>query len=269
MSNAWADWQSLLSLTPRVGEHLYYWSCGAATWFMGTLLLARLNRLSLSRMIVVTAIALLGTGLGARVYALLVETKTGFSELILDPTLLLGPGWRLPGGMLLGGLMGLATARLMRLPLPRTADAAIPFAGLALAVGRLGCLGRGCCHGVVCDLPWAITYGPETGAYTNHLARGLILFGAEHSLTVHPFPFYYVLGGSLITLGLLVYIRRQRFAGEIAWCGIVMIGVLMGGLEIFRENIASAHVPLRQAIPLGCAALAASAWWTLRRAVLR
>lgn len=37
-------------------------------------------------------------------------------------------------------------------------DIIAPSAALGLAIGRIGCLANGCCHGSTCELPWAITF---------------------------------------------------------------------------------------------------------------
>ena len=70
------------------------------------------------------------------------------------------------GGLLSGLAGGLAWARVVGLPL---ADAAALFAvgqPLGHAVGRVGCLLRGCCYGQVhAELPWALDGRHPTAIY--------------------------------------------------------------------------------------------------------
>jgi len=67
------------------------------------------------------------------------------------------------GGVFYGGLLGaLAVAawfmRKMQLPALATADVFAPGIALGHAIGRLGCFSAGCCWGVGCRLPWAVTF---------------------------------------------------------------------------------------------------------------
>lgn len=81
------------------------------------------------------------------------------------------------GGLLTGLAGGLAWARFAGLPL---ADAAALFAvgqPLGHAVGRIGCLLRGCCYGRAhAGLPWAMDGRHPTAAY--EIIGEALLFGA-------------------------------------------------------------------------------------------
>jgi len=62
------------------------------------------------------------------------------------------------GGALPAALLIIVWARWRRWPLAVTADALLPCALAALAVGRVGCFLNGCCWGTVCDVPWAVDH---------------------------------------------------------------------------------------------------------------
>src|SRR5208283_2577742 len=67
------------------------------------------------------------------------------------------------GGVFYGGLLAaLAVAwwymRKTKLPLLATADVFAPAIALGHGIGRLGCFSAGCCWGVLCDRPWAVTF---------------------------------------------------------------------------------------------------------------
>lgn len=70
-------------------------------------------------------------------------------------------------GGLLGALgMGALMARRLQIPFWATAD----YAGVALplghALGRLGCLGAGCCYGKPTTLPWGLALGGSPASST-------------------------------------------------------------------------------------------------------
>ena len=57
--------------------------------------------------------------------------------------------------------------RKTRLPALKTADVFAPAVALGHGIGRLGCFSAGCCWGVECHLPWAVTF-------TNPVANQLV-----------------------------------------------------------------------------------------------
>jgi len=67
------------------------------------------------------------------------------------------------GRTILGGLLGGAIAvRLAKARLgitERRGDALVPALALGMAIGRMGCLLRGCCVGRPTDLPWGLDFG--------------------------------------------------------------------------------------------------------------
>jgi prolipoprotein diacylglyceryltransferase len=76
------------------------------------------------------------------------------------------------GGVFYGGLIAaLAVAwwymRKTRLPGLKTADVFAPAIALGHGIGRLGCFSAGCCWGLECHLPWAVTF-------TNPVANQLV-----------------------------------------------------------------------------------------------
>ncbi len=95
-------------------------------------------------------------------------------------------GWALLGAMInitqggivvygafVAGVCGLVFfAKKYKLPALALADLMAPSMLLGLAFGRLGCLMNGCCYGGVCNLPWAITFPPQSYAYLSQVERG-------------------------------------------------------------------------------------------------
>ena len=67
------------------------------------------------------------------------------------------------GRTILGGLLGGTIAvRLVKRRLgmrARRGDYMVPGIALAIAIGRIGCFLRGCCHGVTTAVPWSVDFG--------------------------------------------------------------------------------------------------------------
>jgi phosphatidylglycerol---prolipoprotein diacylglyceryl transferase len=62
-------------------------------------------------------------------------------------------GWAFYGGVIGGVISGAIYSRVVGIPVWKLADIAAATIMLGLAVGRVGCLMAGCCHGGVCDVP--------------------------------------------------------------------------------------------------------------------
>ncbi len=97
-----------------------------------------------------------GMMVGSRVTQVFIEPEA--ASQLLDFFNLFNPalGGRNLVGAILGGFL-LALAFEKALGIARGFDdASAPGIALGIAVGRIGCLLGGCCHGVPTDLPWAI-----------------------------------------------------------------------------------------------------------------
>lgn len=76
-------------------------------------------------------------------------------------------------GALIGALAGLiGFTRQYKLPFLATCDVVAPSLVLGLALGRLGCIMTGCCFGGPSDVPWAITFPPDSPAHWHQVERG-------------------------------------------------------------------------------------------------
>lgn len=89
--------------------------------------------------------------------------------------------------------------------------------------GRLGCFFAGCCHGIECDLPWAITFtDPKSQAPLN--------------VGLHPTQLYSatLIFGILILL--LMFKRHKRFEGQLFFIYIILYAAGRSLIEIFRGD---------------------------------
>jgi phosphatidylglycerol:prolipoprotein diacylglycerol transferase len=113
--------------------------------------------------------------------------------------------------------------RWKKLPPWKLADVVAPSLALGYAIGRIGCLLNGCCYGRECDLPWAITFPPESR-------------GAPPGVPRHPTQLY----DSLLSLGWSVVLawlfRRKKFDGQIFAIYLIGYALLRSLVEVFRGD---------------------------------
>jgi phosphatidylglycerol:prolipoprotein diacylglycerol transferase len=252
-------------VNPREQLYVLCWGAAAVVWaFCGARALAaqaakRGDRLPRGRVAALFACTI-GVGLvGAKLHfvagavsnAVVVDRVTTASALVRAP---LVSGLRITGGLLAAGAtLALAGPALLgrRLEALAILDALAPPVGIATAVGRLGCLAAGCCFGTPSELPWAITYGPTSRPYWNHVARGLLAEGAQHSLRVHPLPIYFVAAGLLATgTARLLGQSSQRDGAVTLWFTLVTAGARLA-IEPFRETRLLETIVAQQWLSLG------------------
>lgn len=243
-------------------------AAAGTAWLLGTVLLSRRNGLPVGRTFLLALGTFIGGWVGARLHAQLFEVGLPIDVLWTDPLRLVrAPGHRLAGGMLAGTIVVVLGCRLLRLQQFAFSDATAPVAGLALAIGRLGCFMAGCCSGRISDLPWALRYPPGNEAHSWHVAAGLIAADATLSLPVHPLPLYFALVGLLAFA--LPFSRHVRFPGERGLLVVVVLGFGHAVVETLRDTTFQAPVPLRTEAPLIAACAATIALLVIHRRGLR
>ena len=109
------------------------------------------------------------------------------------------------------------------IPLFPFLDRVAIYSPLIQAISRLGCLFAGCCHGISCNLPWAITYtDPESLAPLN--------------LALHPTQLY----SSALLLILFVALykaqNKVKFAGALFSMYIIGISFERFFVDFFRGD---------------------------------
>jgi len=182
------------------------------------------------------------------------------------------------GGQILYGslLVGMAAMfillRILRLSGKEVADAAAVVIPLGLAIGRIGCFCRGCCHGSVTGLPWGITFpkvidvnGQIIGshAYLMHLENHLISMIAPRSLPVHPVELYESLTMLALFVILLTFWQSRIFAGRLAALFLLAYCVTRFVLEFVRvEPQVLAGLTIYQILSIAIAVCTA-AWLAL------
>jgi phosphatidylglycerol:prolipoprotein diacylglycerol transferase len=127
------------------------------------------------------------------------------------------------GGFIVAAIAAVAYVKLQKMSLWKTADMIAPSLAVGQTLGRLGCFFAGCCHGIVCDLPWAVTFRhPDSLAPLN--------------TPLHPTQLYHALG-NLFIFGVIWYFRPlKKFDGQLFWVYVLLYGVIRSFLEIFRGD---------------------------------
>ena len=169
------------------------------------------------------------------------------------------------GGVFYGGLiaaLGVAWwyMRRTRLPLFKTADVFAPAIALGHGIGRLGCFSAGCCWGIECHRPWAVTF-------QNPVANELV--GVPLGIPLHPTQLYEAFAEFAI-FGILFWrIRKPHDAGSIISLYLMLYSAVRFIVEFFRfheqGNLWGGPLDTSQWISLALFALGASYFIRARR----
>ena len=136
------------------------------------------------------------------------------------------------GGVFYGGLIcALAISwwymRRERMPLGKTADVFAPAIALGHGIGRLGCFSAGCCWGVECHRPWAVTF-------TNPVANQLV--GVPLNVPLHPTQLYES-AAEFCIFGILYWaFGRPHRTGGIIGLYLLLYGATRFVVEFFRYH---------------------------------
>jgi phosphatidylglycerol---prolipoprotein diacylglyceryl transferase len=136
------------------------------------------------------------------------------------------------GGVFYGGLLAaLAISwwymRRTRLPALETTDVFAPAIALGHGIGRLGCFAAGCCWGIECRRPWAITF-------TNPVANELV--GVPLNRPLHPTQLYEAFAEFCI-FGILYWrFGRPHRKGAIISLYLMLYSSARFVIEFFRHH---------------------------------
>jgi phosphatidylglycerol:prolipoprotein diacylglycerol transferase len=136
------------------------------------------------------------------------------------------------GGVFYGGLLAsLAVAwwyiRKSKLPGWTTADVFAPAIALGHGIGRLGCFTAGCCWGVECHRPWAVTF-------TNPAANALT--GVPLDTPLHPTQLYEA-AAEFAIFGILYWrSRKPHDSGAIIGLYLMLYSTARFMVEFFRVH---------------------------------
>jgi len=212
---------------------------------------------------------------GARVFHLIQYHERVFAlcqnpqDYLLAAINLPDGGLVLYGGIIAAVLTFVWSCHRQGISILKYGDAVVPAVFVGIACGRMGCFLNGCCFGDACDLPWAVSFPPESAAYGALKARGVISPDALATLPLHPTQIYSAING-LVLAGLLAayYPFRQRDGSVLS---LALIGYALSRIceEILRNDEGSQFgtgLTISQLISLGVLAFGLSlAWWSWTR----
>lgn len=132
------------------------------------------------------------------------------------PILLLAVPSLTPLGLLLTGIVTALYLRVRRLPLMPTLDAWAPCATLVWAFLAVGHFAEGSDPGLVTTLPWG----------SPMIAGGI---------TLHPVALYAAMVAVLLTVVLLLHLRRRQRRGDTAALGLAAVGIAQFLLTFLRQ----------------------------------
>jgi phosphatidylglycerol:prolipoprotein diacylglycerol transferase len=186
---------------------------------------------------------------GAKLFMILFDWKS-YAE---DPSSLFSLNTLQAAGVYQGGfLVALVTAILYmrhnRLPALPTCDVFAPGIALGQAIGRLGCFSAGCCWGLECHLPWAVTF-------KNLQAHDLT--GVPLGIPMHPTQLYESLADLIIFAFLYRMIARPHSPGAILGWYLSLYSSARFVIEFFRFHEQGLHYGLSYTQWISLATLAA------------
>jgi len=136
------------------------------------------------------------------------------------------------GGVFYGGLIAALVVsvwylRKTRLPGWKTADVFAPAIALGHGIGRIGCFAAGCCWGVECHLPWAVTFTSAAA----HDRVGVPLHGP-----LHPTQLYEACAEFAIFAFLYWRIHKAHGEGTIIAAYLMLYSTARFTVEFFRVH---------------------------------
>ncbi|MEO8597113.1 MAG: prolipoprotein diacylglyceryl transferase [Candidatus Solibacter sp.] len=231
----------------------------SALWLAGRLARdAGLNAEAITNLGIYCALAAIA---GAKLMMFLVDLP----HYVEHPGEIFSLGTLQAGGVFYGGLLaalGVAAwyMRKTRLPGWKSADVFAPAIALGHGIGRLGCFSAGCCWGVECHRPWAVTF-------TNPAAQELV--GVPLHVPIHPTQLYEAFSEFVIFAFLYRLIRKPHGDGAIIGAYLMLYGTVRFIVEFFRVheqgNLWGGPLDTSQWISVGLFLAGAASIWRLRR----
>lgn len=162
-------------------------------------------------------------------------------------------GLTMYGGFIAALVGSLLYLRQHRQPVLTVCDGFSPAIALGSGITRLGCFLNGCCFGRPCDLPWAITFAPDS--FAGEVYPGVPL---------HPTQLYLALAGFASFLVLWSLRRRLARPGQLFFLFLLIESATRFVIDFFRHyepggesvHVLGAQLSLTQVFCVGLAAIA-------------
>jgi phosphatidylglycerol---prolipoprotein diacylglyceryl transferase len=160
------------------------------------------------------------------------------------------------GGFLVALITAVLYMRHNGLPVFETSDVFAPGIALGQAIGRLGCFAAGCCWGVECHLPWAVTFKNLEAQRLTQVPLGVPL---------HPTQLYESIADAVIFALLYRLISRPHHGGAILGWYLALYSSARFAIEFFRNHEQGLHLGLSYTQWISLATLAAGIWLLIDR----
>jgi phosphatidylglycerol---prolipoprotein diacylglyceryl transferase len=144
-------------------------------------------------------------------------------------------GLVLYGGILLAVLTGIWMSYRQNIPRIKFADALVPAVFVGIACGRIGCFFNGCCYGDPCDLPWAVTFPPESVPWTALANQGFIN-QLNQNMALHPTQLYSSLNALVLAWLTASYYKHRSGDGAVVALGLMTYSISRTCIEILRGD---------------------------------
>ena len=160
------------------------------------------------------------------------------------------------GGLLLAVITAIVYMRRNHLPALETCDIFAPGLAAGHAIGRIGCFAAGCCWGIECHLPWAVTFkNPEA-------AR---LVGVPLGVPLHPTQLYESGAEAMIFWLLYRRVYKPHATGEIIGLYLVLYSTVRFLVEFARYHEQGLYLGLSLTQWISLVSLAAGLWILIAR----
>ena len=260
--------------------HLYTYGLMMIVGFFAAVYLARFlaNRSGLDGEVFVNAglIGLISGVIGARASHVLENLdeftrsdRTAMQNFLAMINLSSG-GLTYYGGFILAFIVLIWYARKKKVSIPLGMDIIAPCLMIGLGFGRIGCFLNGCCHGAVCDEPYAITFPYYSNPYIDQYDHGkgplkdkvpqqlveqiygqprlispaeaqaqgktelLALMKQQRSLPVHAAQLYSTITCFILAALLVAYFSMPHLAGRVFALMLMLEGLTRFLLEMLR-----------------------------------
>jgi phosphatidylglycerol---prolipoprotein diacylglyceryl transferase len=186
-----------ISINPFAFGDISWWvilySLGGAFIISWAWLQVKRGRLPSYRAVIIAAFVMVPFGF---LFARFFHVLDKWEYYVRFPERIIGVDGLYINGAILGAACGLLLyCRMARLNFGICADVMTPGIIVGQAVGRVGCLITGCCHGINTNLPWGIVY-------TNYASA------AEVGVIYHPWQLYEILVLIMI-LGVVIALKQK------------------------------------------------------------
>lgn len=157
--------------------------------------------------------------LGAKILFVL----ENFRQFLKDPLSVIGSsGFVVYGGIIVGVISIIIYCRIKNYSFFRYFDILMPSVSLGQALGRLGCLGAGCCYGKETDAFWGIVFTDSPYAPNN--------------VSLIPTQIISSAGNFVIMIILILFAGKAKKVGDVGALYLLLYGIGRFCIEFLREN---------------------------------